>query len=157
MKQLSHVDNYGNACMVDVTDKPATSRMAMAQGYVRMQPETLRMIHSGEHPKGDVLAVARLAGIQAAKQTHSLIPLCHPLMLSSVQLNISSCGDRSLRIDATCRVTGSTGVEMEALTAVAVAALALYDMCKAVDRSMLIDNIRLLEKIGGASGHFVAK
>jgi cyclic pyranopterin phosphate synthase len=114
------------------------------------------MIQNRENPKGDVFSVARLAGIQSAKQTHNLIPLCHPLMLSSVYLNLSKCGDRSVRIEAICKVTGSTGVEMEALTAVTVAALTIYDMCKAVDRSMTIEHVRLLEKDGGASGHFVA-
>ncbi|MBB6340512.1 cyclic pyranopterin phosphate synthase [Pseudomonas fluvialis] len=156
MNQLSHLDIHGNACMVDVTDKPMTYRIATAEAYVHMQPETLRMIHSGEHPKGDVFSVARLAGIQSAKQTHNLIPLCHSLLLTSVKLQLLSFGEQSVRIEATCKVMGSTGVEMEALTAVSVAALTIYDMCKSVDRSMTIERIRLLEKDGGASGRFVA-
>lgn len=153
---LTHLDSQGHARMVDVTDKASTAREAEAEAWVRMLPETLRLIQQGGHPKGDVFAVARIAGIQAAKKTSELIPLCHPLMLTSVKVELSAEGDDSVRIVARCRLAGQTGVEMEALTAASVAALTIYDMCKAVDRGMLIEGIRLLEKLGGKSGHFVA-
>ena len=153
---LTHLDSQGRANMVDVTDKAVTSREAVAQARVRMLPQTLRMIVDGEHPKGDVFAVARIAGIQAAKKTSDLIPLCHPLMLTSIKLELSADGDDGVLISARCKLAGQTGVEMEALTAASVAALTLYDMCKAVDRGMVIENVRLLEKQGGKSGHFQA-
>ena len=154
---LTHLDSQGRANMVDVTDKAVTSREALAQAVVRMRPETLEMIVSGGHPKGDVFAVARIAGIQAAKKTSDLIPLCHPLMLTSVKVELSAQGSDAVLIVARCKLSGQTGVEMEALTAASVAALTIYDMCKAVDRGMTIDNVRVLEKLGGKSGHFQAQ
>lgn len=153
---LTHLDSQGRANMVDVTDKAVTSREAVACARVRMLPTTLQMIVSGGHPKGDVFAVARIAGIQAAKKTSDLIPLCHPLMLTSVKVELSAEGDDSVLIMARCKLAGQTGVEMEALTGASVAALTIYDMCKAVDRGMVIESVRLLEKLGGKSGHFVA-
>ena len=153
---LTHLDSQGRANMVDVTDKAVTSREAVAEALIRMQPETLQMIVSGGHPKGDVFAVARIAGIQAAKKTSDLIPLCHPLMLTSIKVELSAEGADAVRIVARCKLAGQTGVEMEALTAASVAALTIYDMCKAVDRGMVIETVRLLEKVGGKSGHFIA-
>ncbi|WP_300725800.1 cyclic pyranopterin monophosphate synthase MoaC [Pseudomonas sp.] len=153
---LTHLDSQGRANMVDVTDKAVTSREATAQAVVRMRPETLDMIVSGGHPKGDVFAVARIAGIQAAKKTSDLIPLCHPLMLTSVKVELSAQGSDAVLIVARCKLAGQTGVEMEALTAASVAALTIYDMCKAVDRGMTIESVRVLEKLGGKSGHFQA-
>ena len=153
---LTHLDSQGRANMVDVTDKAVTSREAVAQAVVRMRPETLDMIISGGHPKGDVFAVARIAGIQAAKKTSDLIPLCHPLMLTSVKVELSAQGSDAVLIVARCKLSGQTGVEMEALTAASVAALTIYAMCKAVDRGMTIDSVRVLEKLGGKSGHFQA-
>ena len=153
---LTHLDSQGRANMVDVTDKAETSREAVAQAVVRMRPETLAMIVKGDHPKGDVFAVARIAGIQAAKKTADLIPLCHPLMLTSVKVELSAQGTEAVLIVARCKLAGQTGVEMEALTAASVAALTIYDMCKAVDRSMTIEGVRVLEKLGGKSGHFKA-
>ncbi len=142
--------------MVDVGGKDDTAREAIARGVVRMQPETLRMIVEGDAAKGDVLATARIAGIMAAKRTSELIPLCHPLMLSKVTVDIRPLSaDSTLEIEATVRTTGKTGVEMEALTAVSVAALTIYDMCKAIDRAMRITDIRLAEKRGGKSGEIV--
>ena len=152
---LTHLDSQGRAAMVDVTDKPPTSREAVAEARVRMLPATLRLIVEGGHAKGDVFAVARIAGIQAAKKTHELIPLCHPLLLTSIKVELQAEGSDTVRIRATCRLAGQTGVEMEALTAASVAALTLYDMCKAVDQQMVIDSICLLEKQGGRSGHFL--
>ena len=154
---LTHLDSQGRANMVDVTDKAVTSREAVAQAVVRMRPETLDMIVNGGHPKGDVFAVARIAGIQAAKKTSDLIPLCHPLMLTSVKVELSAQGSDAVLIVARCKLSGQTGVEMEALTAASVAALTIYDMCKAVDRGMTIDSVRVLEKLGGKSGHFKAQ
>lgn len=151
---LTHLDAQGRANMVDVTDKAVTAREAVAQAFVRMLPQTLQMIVDGDHPKGDVFAVARIAGIQAAKKTSDLIPLCHPLMLSSVKVELSAEGTDRVRIIARCKLSGQTGVEMEALTAASVAALTIYDMCKAVDRGMVIEHVQLLEKLGGKSGHF---
>lgn len=151
---LTHLDSQGRANMVDVSDKALTVREAVAEALVRMRPETLQMITQGEHPKGDVFAVARIAGIQAAKKTSDLIPLCHPLMLTSVKVELLPEGVDAVRITARCKLTGQTGVEMEALTAASVAALTIYDMCKAVDRGMVIETVRLLEKVGGKSGHF---
>ena len=153
---LTHLDSQGRANMVDVTEKAVTSREAVAQAVVRMRPETLDMIISGGHPKGDVFAVARIAGIQAAKKTSDLIPLCHPLMLTSVKVELSAQGSDAVLIVARCKLSGQTGVEMEALTAASVAALTIYDMCKAVDRGMTIEGVRVLEKLGGKSGHFQA-
>jgi len=157
MRKLSHLDEQGNAHMVDVGGKAVTHREATAESLVRMQPETLNMISSGGHKKGDVLAVARIAGIQAAKKCSDLIPLCHPLMLTSIKVEFQLLPDSNqLRITASCGLDGKTGVEMEALTAASVAALTIYDMCKAVDRGMVIESTRLLEKAGGKSGHWSA-
>ena len=153
---LTHLDSQGRAHMVDVTDKSVTFREAVAEARVRMLPSTLQMIVDGAHPKGDVFAVARIAGIQAAKKTSDLIPLCHPLMLTGVKVELRADGVDAGHILARCKLSGQTGVEMEALTAASVAALTIYDMCKAVDRGMTIENIRLLEKLGGKSGHFKA-
>ncbi len=155
MSELSHFDAKGASRMVDVGEKAVTRRIARASGRVRMQTETREMIFQRQHAKGDVLEVARLAGIMAAKRTADWIPLCHPLSLESVGINFQAEGDDSLRIEATVRVTAKTGVEMEALTAVSAAALTVYDMCKSVDRAMTIEQVCLEEKNGGASGHFV--
>ena len=151
---LTHLDNQGHAHMVDVTAKQVTFREAVAEARVRMRPETLQMIVAGGHPKGDVFAVARIAGIQAAKKTHELIPLCHPLLLTGIKVELQAEGSDAVRIVAGCKLSGQTGVEMEALTAASVAALTIYDMCKAVDRGMCIERICLLEKLGGKSGHY---
>ena len=155
MSDLTHFDPSGASRMVDVSAKNETFRQARASGEVRMLAETLRLILDRKAAKGDVLEVARLAGIMAAKRTAELIPLCHPLGLDAVSVEFSNDGQQILHIEATTTVTGKTGVEMEALTAVSVAALTVYDMCKAVDRSMEIGAIRLEEKSGGRSGHFV--
>jgi len=155
--ELTHLDAQGRASMVDVGAKPDTQRLAVAEGYVYMQPETLRLIRAGEMKKGDVLSVARVAGIMAAKRTADLIPLCHPLPLTKISVDLTFDDDRSaVRIVAQARTTGKTGVEMEALTAVNIAALTIYDMAKAVDRGMRIGDIRLLEKRGGVRGDYVA-
>ncbi len=155
MARFSHFDAEGKAVMVDVSAKPDSERTAVAAGSVVMAPETLALIRDGGVQKGDVLAVARLAGIMAAKRTPDLIPLCHPLQLTSVELDLSLDPARNaVDIAATCRLTGKTGVEMEALTAVSVAALTIYDMCKAVDRAMRIGEIRLIHKSGGKSGTY---
>jgi cyclic pyranopterin phosphate synthase len=155
--ELTHFDAQGRARMVDVSDKDATARVAVARGTVTMAPETLRRISGGEIAKGDVLAVARLAGIMAAKRTHELIPLCHPLALTAVELDLSADPARdAVDIEARVRTTGKSGVEMEALTAVSVAALTVYDMCKAIDRAMRIGDIRLAHKSGGKSGTYEA-
>jgi cyclic pyranopterin monophosphate synthase len=152
-RRLSHTDARGRARMVDVSEKAATLREATARGEVRMQPATLRLIASGGLPKGDVLAVARLAGIMAAKRTADLIPLCHPLALSHVDVELTpDARGARVAIEGRVRTRGPTGVEMEALAAVAAAALTLYDMCKAVDRGMTLDAIRLVRKSGGRSG-----
>jgi cyclic pyranopterin phosphate synthase len=157
MADLTHIDKDGNAVMVDVSDKSDTERTATAKGSIEMQPETMTMIQSGGVKKGDVLSIAQLAGIMGAKRTPDLIPLCHPLNLSSVKVNLTCDTDRNaVDITATCKLTGQTGVEMEALTAVSVAALTVYDMCKAVDKGMRIVNIRLTHKAGGKSGIFEA-
>jgi cyclic pyranopterin monophosphate synthase len=153
---LTHLDSQGRANMVDVTDKAPTCREAVAEARVRMLPATLAMIADGNHPKGDVFAVARIAGIQAAKRTSELIPLCHPLLLTGVKVELQAEGIDCVHILARCKLAGQTGVEMEALTAASIAALTIYDMCKAVDRGMCIEAVRLLEKSGGASGHFRA-
>lgn len=142
--------------MVDVGDKPSSQREALAEAWVRLQPQTLQLIQSGGHAKGDVFAVARIAGIQAAKRTAELIPLCHPLTLSQVQVELQIEAPDAVRIRARCRLAGQTGVEMEALTAAGVAALTLYDMCKAVDPGMRIEQLRLLQKRGGKSGEWRA-
>jgi cyclic pyranopterin phosphate synthase len=155
MSTLSHFDESGASRMVDVGAKPETERIARATARIRMQPATLTLIRDRKLSKGDVLEVARLAGIMAAKKTAELIPLCHPLPLTSVQLEFAVVGPDSLQIEATAKVFARTGVEMEALTAVSVAALTVYDMCKAVDRGMSIELVRLVEKAGGASGHWV--
>lgn len=157
-KQFTHFDAQGQASMVDVTDKAVTAREAEATGRVVMQAETLAMVAAGNHKKGDVLGVARLAGIQAAKKCSDLIPLCHLLMLSSVKVDfdIDSAG-QCVHIRARCKLAAQTGVEMEALTAVSVAALTIYDMCKAVDKGMCIEGIRLLSKRGGRSGEWSAE
>ena len=152
-RRLSHTDARGRARMVDVSEKAATLREAVARGEVRMQPATLQLIATGEIPKGDVLAVARLAGIMAAKRTADLIPLCHPLALSHVDVELTPDARRArVAIEGRVRTRGPTGVEMEALVAVAAAALTLYDMCKAVDRTMTLEAIRLVRKSGGRSG-----
>lgn len=156
MTQLTHLDSDGSARMVDVSDKPESERLAVAAGRIRMLPETLAAIREGQVPKGDVLAAARIAGIMAAKRTSDLIPLCHPLALSSVKVELRLNPDEScVDIEARCKLRGQTGVEMEALTAVSVAALTLYDMCKAIDKGMVIDAIRLEAKHGGKSGDYV--
>ena len=144
--------------MVDVSAKADTVREARAEAYVRMAPETLQMILSGQHHKGDVVATARIAGIQAAKRTWELIPLCHPLLLSKVEVSLTALPEtHQVRIESLCKLSGKTGVEMEALTAASVAALTIYDMCKAVQKDMVIETVRLLEKSGGKSGHFIAE
>jgi cyclic pyranopterin phosphate synthase len=157
MSKLTHLDEKGAARMVDVGAKEATVRQATAKGRVLMQPETLAMIESHKAKKGDVLATARIAGIMAAKKTHELIPLCHPLMISSVTIAFAPDRQHSaIEVTATVRVESKTGVEMEALTAVSVACLTLYDMCKSADRGMRIADIRLTEKSGGKSGRYSA-
>lgn len=155
---LTHINSNGEAHMVDVSPKKETKRIAQAEGFISMKPETLALIESGETKKGDVLACARIAGIMAAKKTSDLIPLCHPLMLTNVEVTCQpyhptspddACG---IRVEATCALVGKTGVEMEALTAASVACLTVYDMCKAVDRGMEIREVHLLHKEGGKSG-----
>ena len=154
---LSHLDDKGAARMVDVSDKVDTVRVALAEAFVVMRPETLALIQSGGLPKGDVLAVARTAGIMGAKQTSSLIPMCHPLSITGVTIDLEPSGEGQLRITARVKTTGKTGVEMEALTAVSIAALTVYDMCKAVDKAMRVEGLRLLEKQGGKSGDWRAE
>ena len=155
MTKLTHIDDSGQARMVDVGAKEVTERIAIAEAIIDLQPETLKLILEGGHKKGDVFAVARIAGIQAAKKCSDLIPLCHPLMLSSVKVDLEANTDNNqVRITSTCKLAGQTGVEMEALTAASVAALTVYDMCKAVDRGMTIHSVRVLEKAGGKSGHY---
>jgi len=157
MPRLTHLDAEGKAAMVDVSAKAETERTATARGSVLMQRATLELVEAGEMKKGDVLGVARLAGIMAAKRTAELIPLCHPLGLTSIKLEVAIDRARNaVDIEATCKLVGRTGVEMEALTAVSVAALTIYDMCKAVDRSMTITDIRLTAKRGGKSGSYEA-
>lgn len=153
--KLTHIDADGRANMVDVGAKAETERTAIAEGFVSMLPQTLDLIQSGKAAKGDVLAIARIAGIMAAKKTHELIPLCHPLLLTKVAVDIEADPALpGLRITALARVTGKTGVEMEALTAASVACLTIYDMAKAVDREMTISGVRLVEKTGGKSGDY---
>jgi len=157
MSRLTHLNDRGEAEMVDVSSKTQTHRMAVAEGCILMQPHTLNLIKTGQAEKGDVIATSRIAGIMAAKRTHELIPLCHPLLLSKVTLSFGELEKSTgLKVTALVRVTGQTGVEMEALTAVSVACLTLYDMLKAADRSMLIQGIRLVEKTGGSSGTYRA-
>ena len=158
MAKFTHLDDEGNAVMVDVSDKQATQRTATAKGTVTMESETMALIQAGGVKKGDVLSVAQLAGIMGAKRTPDLIPLCHPLELTSVTVDlVCDPGRNAVDITATCKLKGQTGVEMEALTAVAVAALTVYDMCKAVDRGMKITDVRLVQKAGGKSGTFEAE
>jgi cyclic pyranopterin phosphate synthase len=152
--KLTHFDAEGRAVMVDVGGKPATDRSATARARVVMQKDTLAMIRAGTAKKGDVLGVARIAGIMAAKRTAELIPLCHPLPITAVTIDLAPSGDDTVEIEATVRTTGQTGVEMEALTAASVAALTVYDMCKAVDRSMRVEALRVVAKSGGKSGDF---
>ena len=152
--RLSHVDAQGRARMVDVSAKAVTEREAVARGIVRMRPATLRLIRTGKIAKGEVLAVARIAGIMAAKRTADLIPMCHPLPVDVAGVDFEVTGPGTLQIEARVKVTGKTGVEMEALAAVSAAALTVYDMCKAVDRGMVISDIRLMEKRGGRSGEW---
>lgn len=151
---LTHIDDNGAARMVDVGEKEVTRRSASAQAIVSMQPETLSLILSGGMPKGDVFACARIAGIMAAKRTWELIPMCHPLPIEGIEMEITPISDTDVRIVSTLRCTHKTGIEMEALTAASVAALTLYDMCKAVDRGMVIRDVMLLRKSGGKSGDF---
>jgi len=157
-QRLTHLDETGAAAMVDVSEKDVTSRIARAGGYIEMQPQTLAMILEGSAKKGDVIATARIAGIMAAKRCHELIPLCHPLLISKVGVDFQpDTTTNRIYVEAMVKISGKTGVEMEALTAVSVACLTLYDMCKAVDRGMTISAIRVLEKDGGKSGHYKVK
>ena len=152
---FTHINADGNAHMVDVTEKAVTEREARAEAFIEMASTTLEMIISGSHHKGDVFATARIAGIQAAKKTSDLIPLCHPLRLTKVEVDLEAQPEHNrVRITSLCKLSGKTGVEMEALTAASVAALTIYDMCKAVQKDMVISQVRLLEKRGGKSGHF---
>ena len=154
--KLNHFDKEGKAIMVDVSNKQETLRVAIALGKVRMTKKTLDLIVNGEMGKGDVLGVARVAAIMAAKNTHQLIPMCHPIMLTGSEINFNIDSEKSeINIESTVKTTGKTGVEMEALTMVSVAALTIYDMCKAVDKNIIIDNIHLHSKIGGKSGNFI--
>ena len=158
MSKLSHLNDKGEARMVDVSDKDVTSRSARAEGFVSMAPETLALVEKGEAKKGDVLATARIAGIMAAKKTHELIPLCHPLAITKATIVFETSGNPAgIRVTAEVMVWGQTGVEMEALTAVSVACLTIYDMLKAADRAMSFSGIRLVEKTGGRSGHYRAE
>ncbi|QIM65222.1 cyclic pyranopterin monophosphate synthase MoaC [Frederiksenia canicola] len=157
MTNFTHINQNGEANMVDVSMKQDSVREARAEAFITMKPETLQMIISGNHHKGDVFATARIAGIQAAKRTWELIPLCHPLLLSKVEVQLEALPETNqVRIESLCKLTGKTGVEMEALTAASVAALTIYDMCKAVQKDMVIEQVRLLAKSGGKSGDFVA-
>ncbi|MWQ66325.1 cyclic pyranopterin monophosphate synthase MoaC [Glaesserella parasuis] len=158
MNTFTHINQNGEANMVDVSAKQDTVREARAEAFVTMNPETLQMIISGNHHKGDVFATARIAGIQAAKRTWELIPLCHLLLLSKVEVQLEALPEKNqVRIESLCKLSGKTGVEMEALTAASAAALTIYDMCKAVQKDMVIEQVRLLSKSGGKSGDFVAK
>lgn len=151
---LTHFDEEGRAKMVDVSDKAETARVAVARGKITVKPETFERIRSGLIAKGDVLAVAQVAGIMAAKQTSQIIPMCHPLMLTGANLSFNLVEPSEINIEAIVKVNGKTGIEMEALTAVSVAALTIYDMCKAMDKTMTIGDIYLVEKSGGKSGHY---
>ncbi|OCG23855.1 molybdenum cofactor biosynthesis protein C [Gilliamella sp. wkB108] len=156
-QSFSHINSHGDAHMVDVSNKPITMREARAESFVLMNTETINMIIEGKHYKGDVFATARIAGIQAAKKTWELIPLCHPLLLSKIEVNIDAdLVNQRVRIESICRLNGQTGVEMEAMVASSVAALTIYDMCKAVQKDMVITQVRLLNKTGGKSGDFRA-
>lgn len=155
MSKLTHIDEMGRARMVDVSDKAVTTREAVAEGFVRMTPETLALAESGEGKKGDVRAVAEIAGVMAAKQTSTLIPMCHPLPISKVEVKVEPV-DGGLAVTARVKTTGQTGVEMEALTAVSVACLTLYDMLKAAEKGMVIEAVRLVSKTGGKSGDWTA-
>lgn len=157
MSALTHFDDHGQSRMVDVGNKEVTLRMARAESWVTMQPATLALIRDRKVAKGDVLEVARLAGIMATKRTADLIPLCHPLGLESAEVDLQFVNETTVRIEATVRVQARTGVEMEAMTAVTISGLTIYDMCKAVDRSMTLGPTRLMEKSGGRSGHFEAE
>src|SRR6266480_4594037 len=158
MARLTHLDDQGRARMVDVSEKEVSSRIAVARGSIHMRPETLDLILEGKVEKGDVFSVARVAGIMAAKKTSELIPMCHPLNIASVEIDLTAAQDPArVDIEATVRVSGKTGVEMEAMTAVSMAGLTIYDMCKAVDREMTIGEIRLVKKSGGKSGTFIRK
>lgn len=158
MTKLTHLNDRGEAAMVDVSSKDITDRIAVAEGRIVMQRSTLDLITSGNSKKGDVLGAARIAGIMAAKKTHELIPLCHPLLLSKITVDLDPDDNLpGIRVRATVKLSGQTGVEMEALTAVSLACLTIYDMVKAADRAMRIENIRLVEKMGGKSGHFRAE
>jgi len=157
MARLTHLDKKGNARMVDITEKDTTNREATAQGKVLMRPETLQIIEKEGVAKGDVFGTARIAGIMAAKKTGDLIPLCHPLSLTDIDVRFSITGSAEVTIEATARTVGKTGVEMEAMTAVSTAALTIYDMCKAVDREMILTDIKLLKKKGGKSGLYIRK
>lgn len=158
MSGFTHVNASGEANMVDVSAKQETVREARAEAIIQVSQQTLDLIVSGKHHKGDVFATARIAGIQAAKKTWDLIPLCHPLLLSKVEVKLEvNREELQIRIESLCKLSGKTGVEMEALTAASVAALTVYDMCKAVQKDMVIKEIRLLEKLGGKSGHFTAE
>ena len=158
MEKLSHLDEQGRARMVDVSEKEVTSRIAVARGCIHMRPETLALILEDKIEKGDVFSIARVAGIMAAKKTSELIPMCHPLNITSVEIDLTAQKNPArVHIEALVRVSGKTGVEMEALTAVSAAGLTIYDMCKAVDREMTIGEIRLVKKSGGKSGTFIRK
>lgn len=158
MSKLTHLNDRGEAAMVDVSSKDVTDRMAVAEGQIVMQQATLDLIMAGNTKKGDVLGTARIAGIMAAKKTHDLIPLCHPLLLSKITVDLDADPKLpGIRVRASVKLSGQTGVEMEALTAVSLACLTIYDMVKAADRAMRIENIRLVEKMGGKSGHFRAE
>ncbi|ORT50190.1 molybdenum cofactor biosynthesis protein MoaC [Vibrio sp. qd031] len=155
MTQFTHINSSGDAHMVDVSEKVETAREARAEAYLKVSPATLSMILEGRHHKGDVFATARIAAIQAAKRTWDLIPLCHPLMLSKVEVDLSVDEvTQRIHVQTLCKLSGKTGVEMEALTAASVAALTIYDMCKAVQKDIVIEQVRLVEKVGGKSGHF---
>ncbi len=155
MTSLPHLNQAGEAHIVDISAKPASQRTAVAEGYIEMQPETLKLIVEMGHKKGDVLAIARIAGIMAAKKTADLIPLCHPIALTHVEIDlIPESNGNCVRCQTTAKTTGQTGVEMEALTATQIALLTIYDMCKGMDRGMVIQSVRLLEKAGGKSGHW---
>ena len=155
MEELTHFDEDGRARMVDVSDKAETARMAVARGKITVKPETFERIRSGLIAKGDVLAVAQVAGIMATKQTSQIIPMCHPLMITGAKLRFNLVEPGEVNIEAIVKVNGKTGIEMEALTAVSVAAITIYDMCKAIDKTMTIGDIYLVEKQGGKSGHFL--
>jgi cyclic pyranopterin phosphate synthase len=156
MNPLTHFNQSGEAHMVDVSEKAISQRMAITEGYIEMQPETLKLIVDGDHKKGDVLAIARIAGIMASKKTADLIPLCHPLPLTHIEIKLSAdINTNRIHCQTTAKTNGQTGVEIEALNATQIALLTIYDMCKAVDRGMVINSVRLLEKEGGNSGHWL--